>query len=184
MELNGEEKTIQALFREMKLEDERVTPTFALETKRRRTRHGVSFSFGRVVFAVALACLILVSALVLRRAYFAPQPPQREFAQQPEMDGRPHKEQVSREDGVGQVNNETRKPMTRAPKRRRMDRARNNGRLASSLHRRKDEISFVFDWQSPTAVFLRSPGDELLKSLPQLNQSTLKLGSFLNTGLN
>lgn len=63
MELNGEEKTIRVLFREMKLEDERAAPTFAREWKRRPSRPEYPPSFGRIVFAVALVCLILVSTL-------------------------------------------------------------------------------------------------------------------------
>ena len=184
MELNGEEKTIRALFREMKLEDERATPTFVRECKRRPSRSGVPFGFGRVVFVAALVCFILVSALLLRRDDIGTQPLQREFAKQPEMDGRRVKEQVSRRDGVNPVNSEASKLENRASRRRRLNGASRNARLASSLLRPRGEVSFVSDWQSPTRAFLRSPGDELLRSLPQLNQSSLKLGSFLNSNLN
>ncbi len=184
MELNGEEKTIQALFREMKLDDERSTPTFARESKRSPSRCVVPFSFGRVVFAVALVCLILVSTLVLRRHFFGTQPLRHEFTKQLEMDGSPDQEQVSRRDGVSLVNSEASRLKNRDPRRRRLNRASRNGRLASSLRQPKAEASVVSDWQSPTGAFLRSPGDELLKSLPQLNQSTRKLGSFLNSSLN
>jgi hypothetical protein len=186
MELNGEEKTIRALFREMKLEDERATPTFAREWKRRPSRYQAPLSFGRVVFAAALMCFILVSALLLRRQYFGTQRLQPEFAKQLEMNGRPDREQVSKRDGVSEVNSEGIKLKNRAPRRRRLDGANINARLASSLRQRqrKGEAALVSDWQSPTRAFLRSPGDELLKSLPQLNQSTLKLGSFLNSSLN
>ena len=184
MELNGEEKTIRALFREMKLEDERATPTFAGEWKRRPSRPGIPLSFSRAVFAVALVCLILVSTLLLRRHFFGTEPPRHELSKQLELDGRPDQEQVSRQNGVSPVNKEVREPKNRAVRRRRLNGASRNARLASSLRRRSGEASFVSDWQSPTRAFLRSPGDELLKSLPQLNQSSLELGSFLNTRLN
>jgi hypothetical protein len=184
MELNGEEKTIRALFREMRLEDERATPTFAREWKRRPSRPRGPLSLGRVVFAAALVCLILVSTLLLRRHFFGTQPLRQEFTKQVEMDGRPDQKQVSRRDGVSQVNGEARKPKNQAPRRRRLDGASRNARLASSLRGGKSEASFVSDWQSPTRAFLRSPGDDLLKSLPQLNQSSLELGSFLNSRLN
>ncbi len=184
MELNGEEKTIRALFREMKLEDERATPTFAREWKRRPSRPGAPLSFGRVVFAVALVCLILISTLVLRRHFFGTQPLRHEFTKQLEIDGRPDQEQVSSRDGVSQVNKEARKLKNRAARRRRLDGATRNARLASSLRLRRGKASFVSDWQSPTRAFLRSPSDELLRSLPQLNQSSLELGSFLNSRLN
>lgn len=184
MELNGEEKTIRALFREMKLEDERATPAFAREWKRRPSRPGAPLSLGRVLFAVALVCLILGSTLLLRRHFFGTPPLRHEFTKQLEMDGRPDQEQVARRDEVSQVNKEARKLKSRAARRRRLDGASRNARLASSLRWRRGEASFVSDWQSPTGAFLRSPGDELLRSLPQLNQSSLDLGSFLNSRLN
>ncbi|MGH9969254.1 MAG: hypothetical protein ACREBG_15840 [Pyrinomonadaceae bacterium] len=168
----------------MKLEDERVTRPFAREWKRRPSRPGGSLSFGRVVFAVAMVCLILVSTLLLRRHFFGTQPLGHEFTKQFEMDGKPDQEKFSRRDGVSQVNSEARKSKNRAARRPRLDGASRNARLASSLRRRKGEASFVSDWQSPTRAFLRSPGDELLRSVPQLNQSSLELGSFLNSGLN
>lgn len=184
MELNGEEKTIRALFREMKLEDERATPTFAREWKRRPSRPGAQLTFGRVVFASAFVCLILVSTLLLRRHFFGTQPLRHEFTKQLEMDGRPHQEQLPSDDGVSQVNKETRELKNPAARRRRSDGAGRNARLASSLRRRRGEASLVSDWQSPTGVFLRSPGDGLLKSIPQLNLSSMELGSFLNSRLN
>ncbi len=184
MELNGEEKTIRALFREMKLEDERATPTFAREWKRRPSRPAAPLSFAPVVFAAALVCLILVSTLLLRRHFFGIQPLRHEFTKRLELDGRPEQEQVLRRDGASQLNKEVRRLKNRAARRRRLDWASRNARLASSLRRRRGEAFFVSDWQSPTGAFLRSPGDELLRSLPQLNQSSLELGSFLNSRLN
>lgn len=176
MELNGEEKTIRALFREMKLEDERATPPFAREWKRRSSRPGASLSFGRVAFAVAIVCLILGSTLLLRRHFFETKPLGHEATKQ--LDGKPAR------DGVSQVNSEARKPKNRAARRPRLDGASRNARLASSLRRRSGGASLVSDWQSPTRAFLRSPGDELLRSVPRLNESSLELGSFLNGGLN
>ena len=184
MELNGEEKTIRALFREMKLEDERAATTLAREWKRRPSRYRAPLSFGRVVFAAALMCFILVSALLLRRQYFGTQQLQHHVAKHLEMDGRSDKELPSNQDGLSEVNSEGSKLKNQAPRRRRLDGANINARLASSLRKRKGEAALLSDWQSPTRAFLRSPGDELLKSLPQLNQSTLKLGSFLNSSLN
>ena len=37
----------------------------------------------------------------------------------------------------------------------------------------------IQSWQSPTATLMDSPSDELLKSLPQLNQTVDELKSFL-----
>jgi len=41
------------------------------------------------------------------------------------------------------------------------------------------EAKAISNWQSPTTALLKSQNDELLKSLPQLNESANELKSFL-----
>ena len=182
MELNGEEKTIRALFREMRLEDERATPTFASEWKRRPARSGTPFSFGRVVVAVAVGCIIVVSTLLLQRQFFGTEPLRPKLTTELASDGKASPEYLSTGDRISPVKNEATKPKPKKPalRRRRFTGARKNERIASSLRRRKGEAGSVSDWQSPTRAFLRSPGEELLRSLRPLNQSSVELGSFLH----
>jgi hypothetical protein len=55
-------------------------------------------------------------------------------------------------------------------------------RPAEMLAARRAEIrnaAAISSWQSPTTALLRSPGDALLTSLPQLNKSVDELKSFL-----
>lgn len=183
MELNGEEKTIRALFREMRLEDERATPPFAREWKRKASAQGAPHRFGRAVFAVAMVCLILVSTFMLRRNFWK-QPVWHESAKQSEMNRRPGQEQLARREGVGEESKEAGKPKNRVARRPGLNGASRKARLASPVRRRKGEDIFVSNWQSPTRTFLRSPVGELLRSVPQLDQSSLELRSFLNSGLN
>lgn len=184
MELNGEEKIIRALFREMKLEDERATPTFAREWKPGLARAATPVRSGRVVFAVALVCLILVSTLLLQRQFLGTEPLRPESTKQLASDGRLDLEQVSKLDLVSPVKQEAPKLKNPALRRRRLAGASRNVRSASALRRRKDEAAYVSDWQSPTRAFLRSPGEELLRSFRPLNQSSVELGSFLQSRMN
>ena len=182
MELNGEEKTIQALFREMKLEDERATPTFAREWKSAPVRPGTPFSFPRVVFAVAVGCIILVSTLLIRRQFFGTEPLRPELPTQLASDGRSRAGQVLIRDETSPLKKEGAKLNNPAVRRRTFAGASKNERIATKRSRGYE--AYVSDWQSPTRAFLRSPGEELLRSFRPLNQSSLELGSFLHNRLN
>lgn len=183
MELNGEEKTIRALFREMKLEDERAKLTFAREWKSGPAHSVAPFRLGRGVFAAALVSLILVSTLVLQRQFFGANPPRHELTTPLALDERPAQEEVSTPE-VSPVKNEVvTKLKDRARKRGRLAGASRNQRIAS-LRRRNSEAAYVSDWQSPTRAFLSSPSEELIRSVPSLNQSSVELGSFLHSRLN
>ena len=183
MELDGEEKTIRALFREMKLEDDRATPAFVREWRREPFRPA-RVRFGRVAFAVAVVSVILVSTILLRRHLLVVKPLPNEVTEQHEMNAERDQKQSSRSDASSLLANEARTANNLTSKRRWSDRSRKHARLTSSLRRRKKEPSFLSDWQSPTRAFLRLPGADLLKRLPQLNQSSRELGSFLNSRVN
>ena len=182
MELNGEEKIIRALFHEMKLEDERSIPTFVRVTNRKPSRPA-PFHFGRVVLAFAVVSVILVLTLLVRQ-FLGTEPLPSEVTKELEMNGTPSQNQMLRSDGVSRVDSESTKTKKRAPKRRWLNASRGDKQLVSSFRRRKSELPFLSDWQSPTRAFLRFPGADLLKSLPQLNQSSMELGSFLNSRVN
>lgn len=178
MELDGEEKIIRALFREMKLEDDRATPAFVREWRREPSRPA-RVRFGRAAFAVAVVSVILISTMLLRRHLLVVRPLPNEVTERYEMNAELEQTQSSRSDASSLVDDEARTANNLTSKRRWSDRSRRHARLTSSLRRRKKESSLL-DWQSPTSAFLRLPGADLLKPLPQLNQSSRELGSFLN----
>ena len=183
MELDGEEKIIRALFREMKLEDDRATPAFVREWRREPSRPA-RMRFGRVAFAVAVVSVILVSTMLLLRHLLVVTPLPNEVTEQFEMNSERDHKQSSRSDVRGLVDDEARTAKISSLKRRWSDRSRRHARLTSSLRKRKQEPFFLSEWQSPTNAFLRLPGADLLKPLPQLNQSSRELGSFLNSRAN
>lgn len=183
MELDGEEKIIRALFREMKLEDDRATPAFVREWRRRPSRPARRH-FGRVAFAVAVVSVILISTMWLRRHLPILKPLPNQVTEQYEMNAVRDQKQSSRSDASSLVDDEGKTANNLTSKRRWSDRSRRHARLTSSLRRRKKEPAFLSDWQPPTSAFLRLPGADLLKPLPQLNQSSRELGSFLNSRVN
>ena len=50
---------------------------------------------------------------------------------------------------------------------------------ANLLINAKKQARAISSWQSPTETLLSSPNDDLLKSLPQLNENSTELKSFL-----
>lgn len=184
MELDGEEKIIRALFREMKLEDDRATPDFVREWRREPSRPA-RMRFGRVAFAVAVVSVILISTLLLRRHLLVVKPLPNEVTEQYEMNAERDQKQSSRSDASSLVDDEAlvvdeARTANNLTSKRWSNRSRRHARLTSSPRRRKKEPAFLSDWQSPTSAFLRLPGADLLKPLPLLDQSSRELGSFLN----
>jgi len=57
--------------------------------------------------------------------------------------------------------------------------ARRQAVLMAANKKAARDAKAIESWQSPTATLLDSSSDELLKSLPQLNQSVDELKSFL-----
>ena len=180
MELTGNEQRIQALFSELKLADKRSTPGFAamcnLAQSRTTRRHSFTFSLAvttaAAVLAVAIFSLWLWSAgrqrtPAIRDVSGAPAATKallRQAANQPQP-----KELSARE----QHNYSHPKPRAL-----RVAARRETAMLAS----RRTEIrhaAAISGWQSPTVALLRSPGDEVLTSLPQLNETVDELKSFL-----
>ena len=188
MESVGNEKKIQALFRELKLADERVAPEFikvwncAQATSPGWTSPGSPRVFN-ISFAVATALLVItLSALVLWS-----------------RNGQPG-EQVN-----PKVATESTPPLstpgsTPAPPRATPPPiqsvvAQSPVRVKSkqwawklAAHRKADlearnavfrEAVSISSWQSPTATLMQSPADHVLTSLPQLDRSLNELKTFL-----
>ena len=191
MELVGNEKKIQALFRELKLADERVAPEFikVWDPAQATSPGWISLSSSRlfnISFAVATALLVItVSVLVLWSRHAQPG------------------EQVN-----PQVANESTPPLstlgsTPAPPRATPPPTRpiqsvvaqspvrlksNQGAWKLAARRKADldaknavirEAVSMASWQSPTAILMQSPADHVLTSLPQLDRSLNELKTFL-----
>lgn len=179
MELVGPEKRIQELFRELRLEDERITLPFVAAWNRAQSnslRPNPAFKVSFAVAAVVLLCALLSLAWWSRSWQ---RPEQADVLSAPvasKANSRP--------------NPEAKNP---APKQRASVESRNLVRInlrARKLAARRHaellarnaairEAAAVSSWQSPTITLLRSPADEVLTSLPQLSQTVNELKLFL-----
>ena len=178
MELIGDEKRIQALFSELRLADKQTVPSFAAGWNRAQSRtdrpqRAFNFSF---VAATALLVCALVSLALWSRQW---QPnPDALISVAPVTTAGPAQVLV----GINEV-----KPPTPVQKGIWVSAksyalklaARRQPLLLAANMKAAHEAKAIASWQSPTATLLDSPSDELLKSLPQLNQSVDELKSFL-----
>lgn len=178
MELVGEQKRIQALFSELKFADEQTVPRFATVWNRAAARTARPARAFNLSFVAATALLVgaLVS-LALWSKYSQRTPPQNAVvatvSTKPPTVPSPAKEAA------------VISPPEQEPKHRpSLSRAR---RLAAQRHalvlaenrKAAQDAAAISTWQSPTSALLKSQNDELLKSIPQLNENSDELKSFL-----
>lgn len=178
MELVGKEKRIQALFSEGRLADEQITPSFAgvwnrAQAKTMRPQRAFNLSF---VAATALLVCALVSLAWWPRHW---QQNLGVVASVPPVTGT-----VAMNVEVG--NKDVNPPklllkrVTSSSESRALKlTARREALLVAANRKATQEAKAIASWQSPTATLLDSSSGELLKSLPQLNQSVDELKSFL-----
>ena len=187
MELVGEEKKIQTLFSELRLADEQTAPSFSATWNRAqaralRPRRAFNLSF---VAATALLICALVSLAWWSTHWHRPQQPN-VVAVTPSgvvPDLKPSAGVPASKESPAPSGSEPKKSVSAAHRFAASARLR-AGRLAARqeanlLAAAKKQAAAISSWQSPTATLLSSPNDDLLKSLPQLNESTNDLKSFL-----
>ena len=178
MELVGEEKRIQALFSEVRLADGQTTPSFAgvwnrAQSKTIRTRKAFNLLFvaATVLLVCAWASLVWWSKHWQQNSDVVATAP-KELATGPVRVGIENEE----------VNSRAPVPKSESPVAR--SRAlklapRHEALQVAAKRRAAREAKTIASWRSPTATLLDSQSDELLKSLPQLNQTVDELKSFL-----
>ena len=180
MELVGEEKRIQQLFSELRLADEHAGPRFAAVWNRAQARTVRPARAFNLSFAAAMALLVcaLVS-LALWSKYSQRNTPQNavvatgtatpavspvQVVKKPEANSSPSGEKRDRPGS-----------MSRAKRLA----AQRRALMLAVNQKAAPEAKAISSWQSPTSALLKSQNDELLKSLPQLNESAEALKSFL-----
>ena len=195
MESVGNEKKIQALFRELKLADERVAPEFtkvwdrAQATSPGWTSPGSPRVF-KISFAVATAALLVItlSALMLWSRNGQPvdqvdpkvatesTPP----GSMPGSTPAPHQLTPA----TPPPNQPLRSVVVQSPVRVKSNQwppklaARRKADLEAGNAVIREAVS-ISSWQSPTAALMQSPADHVLTSLPQLDRSLNELKTFL-----
>ena len=181
MELNGEEKKIQALFSGLKTTDEQTAPLFARTWKRAQIapRRARVFSF-----ALAGLAMLLFGALVsfaLWSRYSAGSLPTNVATAKP-----PKVVNSTRTSNPVTNPPPTSDPHKPAPPRRNVAKTprqritpRHDAVEIADNRKLAQNAKAISDWQSPTADLLNSSSDELFSSLPQLNENASELKSFL-----
>jgi len=176
MELVGEEKRIQELFSGLRLADEQTVPSFAASWSRARSRtyrpqkaFNLSFVAATALLVCGLVSLALWSKQWQRNSVAL-------VSVAPVTTARPADAVAVNQD----VNPPTPVQATSSGKSRALKlAARRHSLLLAANRRAAYEAKAIASWQSPTASLLDSPSDELLKTLPQLNQTVDELRSFL-----
>lgn len=171
MNLNGDEKGIQQLFREMSRDDECRAPEFAgvIQAASSRTagsRDGTRSSAFAWAVAVLFIAVVIATVIVVRNPKpKAPAGLRDEVAVSP----RPMEDAASNASPNPTLN----RPVTTASGtiRKRVPRRRTSDELAVRM-------KSLSAWRSPTASLLNAPGEEILKSLPRLGESFQSIKSF------
>lgn len=179
MELVGEEKRIRALFCELKLDDEDITPRFTtvwvgVQSRTLRPRSALNFSF--VTATMLLVFTFFFLALLSRHWQRSQQP--NAVATVPSITSvSPAPAVVNLE--TNQVAPVKQNRRSNANPRTVKVAARRQGKMPAAEQAEFRNAAAISSWQSPTIAFLRSPGDEVLTSLPQLEETADALRSFL-----
>jgi hypothetical protein len=170
MNLNGDEKRIRQLFREMSRDDQRRAPQFASVLA--AARSGMARSQNRTrslrfAMAVAMLCAALLIAMAIIVRPSKPTGPARdEQAVTPTVPPEAPSKIGPKQPGVGTPGLEPRRVIIK-----RVRHHRTTDQLAVAMNS-------LFAWRSPTASLLKTPGDELLRSLPRLGESLQTIKSF------
>ena len=162
MNLNGDEKRIRQLYRDIAVDDRRQAPAFArvlASAEARASSSGQHLKL-KLAFVVASLCLaVLVAMFVFSK------PKRLETARdnRPLIDERENAEE--KPDSPIVLHDSSVRPVRKARHRRQQNRTT----LA---------LRSLFAWRSPTASLLKVPEDKLLNSLPRLGESLQTIKSI------
>ncbi len=175
MELIGEEKRIRALFSDVRFTDEQSVPSFAGVWNRSQAKTVRPSRALRLSFVAATA--LLVCALVSLAWWARPvqQNQKLVIANVPWI--LTPITIIQPEDNPEPVTVTQRRFSDKSRSLKLAERRR--AVLVAAGKKILRDAKAIESWQSPTATLLSSPADELLKSLPQLNQTVDELKSFL-----
>ena len=185
MELAGEEKRIHALFSEVRLADEQTTPSFAGAWNRAQSKTMRRHRAFNLSFVAATALLVCALASLAWWANYSQRTREAVVVNIPPItNGGVIKNDGQKDVPQGGVDKVPEfKPVTQ-PRLSARSRAlrlavAHQAVLVAANKKAVSDAKAIESWQSPTATLLDSSSDELLKSLPQLNQTVDELKSFL-----
>lgn len=171
MNLNGDEKRIQRLFREMSSDDQRRAPEFAGVLAAATSRNVRSQNRSRSLRFAMAAAMVFAALLIAMAIIVKPWKPHGaaaldERASAPALHPEVPPSVVPSPPSVGFTNAGPRMPV-----------AKRAGHRQPS-NQMDSATKSLFAWRSPTASLLKTPGDELLRTLPRLGESLQTIKSF------
>jgi hypothetical protein len=178
MQLAGNEKKIQALFRELKIADERVAPEFSKVWNRAQAispglwRTNLSFGLATALLVITVSVLVLWS----RNAQPSEQVSPKVATESTPLGSTPA--------ATPPPTRPLQSVVAQSPVRVKSNRwppklaARRKANLDARNAIIQEAVS-ISSWQSPTATLMQSPADDVLSSLPQLDRSLNELKTFL-----
>jgi len=173
MEYVGEEKKIQELFHELRLETERVTPRFATVWSRAQSAPVRPLRAFNLSFALATALLVcaLVSLALWSKPWRISSPSGATSLNPPVQSVSPVP--IPKPAIATIVPRSTIKPRSiKGGLRRQME--------TLALNKTEiNEATAISKWESPTSSLLRSPSEQVLTTVPQFNDAVKDLKSFL-----
>ena len=163
MELAGDEKRIQALFSELRFEDQRIAPSLdRLWNSARITKPQHVALVQPLVMLGAFATLAVAFAFGLRSS----EPATQDIAH------------VSAPIGISSVEFPTEAPKKSGPRRRAVHRKHIRPKKLDHVVIQQAEV--LSSWQSPTGTLMQSVVAPVLNSLPELTESLRELESYLS----
>jgi len=188
------------LFCELKREEKRTSPLFAktwniAEAEFHRTgfsrlRFQPSANLLRFATAILVVSLVLAATVLLPRYLRLPRQPRQpthDYAKQDVAAGPRATSEEPPRSGKVPANRESGKPTERRLVAIRRSVRVKKSQVASAQPARsvkQDGQNGLSQWQSPTAKLLPSAGDELLRFVPQMNESAEEMKKFLSNDLN
>jgi hypothetical protein len=171
MNLSGDEKRIQQLFREMSRDDELRMPAFSRVVQGGSSRvaplgSGVS---RRLAWAFAMLCVVVITLAIITLRHRSPVVRDEQVAahEQPAQSHAP---------SIGPVSGPVNPPRVGQGVKRVRHHHRPSNELALALK--------LSTWRSPTASLLTTSGDDKLMSLPKLGESLRTLRFYSLDELN
>ena len=170
MNLNGDEKRIRQLFREMSGDDQARAPEFAAVVAAGYSRMARPQSRSAPLKAAAAVAMLCVATLIAIGIIQRSSKPRGTSAPGYRAEGPTAPEERS---NVVALTPGAKSPSiaTGAARRKRVRHRRNSTSWAIATNS-------LFGWQSPTASLMQTPGDELMRSLPRLGESLQTIKSF------
>jgi hypothetical protein len=179
--MNREENEIRRLFRELRREDERLAPPFARDWNAALSRTGGGRTRRRALRlrAATAAALVALGGLALATFNISSRRPTPHAAQGPVA--APARTQPPSVASVGALPSPVEEPEAWRNRGAKPDSKIGSARgLSKNIRRRtpprpQAEVTLISRWRSPTEFLLNTPGGQLLRTVPRLDDSVLKI---------